>query len=395
MKRLVRYLIFILVYGILFSTWSFCQTPVSDEPIVVEGSGTGSIYGGDVAHARDDAIENALRNAVEEALGLMVESRTLVENFQLVEDNIYTKTKGYVQKYEIVQEKKRNEQMYEVTVKAIIKMANLKDDWEGIKNIIDRKNTPRIMVMIDEKNVGETLHAHYFEADMNTAETALMDAFMEKGFRFVDRATIKRNTDQATAVAIMEGNVNKAASLGRSVGAEVVITGKALAKATVVEAYGTRIPSQQATVTARAIRTDTGDIIATGSSDGKFSHIEDVAGGTKAIQQACEKLSNDLIEKILNRWQMDISSGGVMTLKVQGITDYTQLSKFKGALKYYVRDLASVTQRDWSGQYATLEIEMKGNADDLAQRLGGKNIEGIHVQVIGMTQNSVTVKLSQ
>ena len=84
-----------------------------------------------------------------------------------------------------------------------------------------------------------------------------------------------------------------------------------------------------------------------------------------------------------------------MTLKVQGITDYNQLSKFKGALKYYVRDLTSVTQRDWSGQYATLEVEMKGNADDLAQRLGGKNIEGIQVLVIGMTQNSVTVELSQ
>ena len=117
--------------------------------------------------------------------------------------------------------------------------------------------------------------------------------------------------------------------------------------------------------------------------------------GTKAIQQACEKLSDDLIEKILNRWQMDVSSGGVLTLKVQGITDYAQLSKFKASLKYYVRNLTSVTQRDWSGQFATLEVEMKGNADDLAQRLGGKNIEGIQVKVIGMTQNSVTVKLSQ
>lgn len=362
----------------------------------VVASGLGSIMAGDVAHARDDAIEDALRNCLENALGLIIKSETIVENFQLIEDNIFSKTQGYVQKYDVIREGKRNEQLYEVTVRAVVKMTDLKNDMEGIATIIRRKNTPRMMVMIQERNIGEAPgFLHYFEADMNTAETAIMDVFMPKGFKFIDQATVKRNLKQEQAAAILEGDVSQAAALGRALGAEVVLTGKALANATETEAFGTKIRSQHANINIRAIRTDTGDIIATSSAQDKTSHINDVTGGTKAIQMACEKLSDDLMNKILDRWQADISSGTTITLKIRGVSNFAQLTRFKAALKYYVRDLTSVVQRDWYEGFATLEVVMTGTAEDLAQRLSGKDIEGIRVKVVGMSQNSVTVELAQ
>jgi hypothetical protein len=393
------------VMGLLLPCFlSFGQT---DEPSVqssgsepetyeVVATGLGSILGNDVAHARDDAIEDALRKGIEDALGLIVESETLVENFQLIEDNIYSKTQGYVQKYDVVSEGKRGDQLYEVTVKAVVKLAELKDDLDGIRTLMRRVNMPRIMIMIEERNIGETADfSHYIEADMNTAELSLTEALMAKGFKFVDQTTVKRNLDNEKASAILEGDVNQAAILGKRVGAEIVLTGKALAKATVMEAFGVSQRSQQATVSVKVIRTDTGDIIATSSGQGAYPHIDDVIGGTKAIQKACDKLTENLITQILDRWQADVSSGATITLKVKGVKDYDQLNRFKSALKYYVRDLQTVTQREWEEGYSVLEVEMKGTSEDLAQRLSGKNIEGILVKVIGMSQNSVTVQLSE
>ena len=359
----------------------------------VTATGMGSIINGDVAHARDDAIDDALRKGLEQVMGMMVSAETLVENYQLIEDNIFSKTQGYVQNYEVVKEGKRDEMLYEVTVNAVVKMSNLKNDLDAIATLIRRKNTPRMMVLIDETNIGETPGMHLITTDLNTAETALMDQFMSKGFRFVDQQTIKANLDQAVASAILRGDAAKAAALGKSHGAEVVVTGKAVAKATETVAFGTKIRSQQATVTARAIRTDTGDIIATGSAQGAFPHIDDMTGGARAIQKACQQLADDLMQKILDRWQSDVNVGATLTLKVQGISGFSQLKKFEASLKYYVRGLNTVTRRDYSGQYATFEVEMKGNADDLAGRLDGQNIDGIQVSVVGMSQNSVTVQL--
>ncbi len=382
----------------LIAIWGGAQgqaVPFSQsEAKEVVASGMGSITSGDVAHARDDAVEDALRKALENALGLIVESETLVENFQLIEDNIFSKTRGYVQTYDIVREGKRSEQLYEVTIRAVVKMADLQNDLDGIATLMRRKNMPRTMMMIEERNIGQAPGLfHYIEEDMNTAETAIMNHLMAKGFRFVDPATVKRNLDQRKAAAILEGDVEQAAMLGRTLGAEVVITGKAIAKATETEAYGTKIRSQQATLNVRAIRTDTGDIIATSSAQGAHPHIDDLTGGTMAIQKACEKLSDDLVEQILKRWQEDVSSGTRITLKVRGIADFSQLNKFKNALKYYARGVTSVIQRDWMEGFATLEVLMTGSASDLAERLDGKDVEGIRVKVIGMSQNSVSVEL--
>ena len=371
------------------------QAPL-DEAKEVVATGMGSILGNDIAHARDDAIKDALRKGVENALGLIVESETLVENYQLIEDKIFSKTQGYVQKYQIIQEGKQSEQLYEVTVNATVKMTDLKNDLEGIATLMRRVNRPRMMVIIQEQNIGEAPGLFgYFEADMNTAETAIMEAFMAKGFKFIDHETVKQNLKNEQATAIMEGDVAKAAALGRSVGAEVVITGKALAKATVVEAFGTTTRSQQATITVRAIRTDTGDIIATQSGQGAYPHIDDAVGGAKAIQLACKSLSENLMNEILDQWQKDISEGSTITLQIEGVSDYSQLTKFKYALEYYVRGISSVIQRDWHEGFATLEIVMTGNSEDLANGLSGKEIEGIDVKVIGMSQNSVTVKFVQ
>jgi len=386
----------ILVLGTLFSVAASQDQDTSSVDVrEVVSTGVGSIINGDVAHARDDAIEDALRKGVENAMGLLIQSETLVENYQLIDDRIFSKTEGYIQNYDIVREGKRGEYLYEVTVRAAVRMANLKNDLEGIALLMRRKNMPRIMIMIKERNIGEGPGIfRYFEADMNSAETAIMESFMEKGFKFVDRATVMRNLDRRKASALLEGDASEAAALGRSLGAEVIITGKAFAKASETTAYGTTLRSQNATVSVRAIRTDTGDIIAVGSKQAKYSNqVDDAAGGVVAIQKACKELAEDIMEKILDRWQADISEGASLTLKVRGVTTLAQLTKFKSALPYFVRGLSEVVQRDWYGGFATLEVVMKGTSEDLARRLSGKEIDEYKIRIIGMTQNSVTLEL--
>lgn len=360
----------------------------------VTALGMGSIVNDNVARAKDEAVQDALRNAIEQTVGTMVSSETLAENFAVVDDRIYQQTRGYIQKYEILEQGKRDAMLYEVKVRALVKTAQLQDDLEAITTLIRRKNTPRLMVLIDEKNIGETATAaHYLEADLNTAESQLMNQFMKKGFRFVDAATVRQNLDREKEAAILEGDARQAAAVGRRSGAEVVLVGKALAKAVEVEAFGAKIRSQQATVTVKAIRTDTGDLLAIGTEQGKFTHIDDVTGGTKAIQKACDALADPLIAKILDRWSADVNTGGTLTLRVRNVDDYAELNRFKSSLKYYVRGVTSVTQRDFNDGFAVLELEMKGNADDLANRLSTAKMEGFIVKVTGVSEGGVTVTL--
>jgi len=71
---------------------------------MVRATGVATINNGVVDIARDKAIENALRSAVEEKIGVMIKSYTEVENYELKMDQILSESKGFVNSYRIVSE---------------------------------------------------------------------------------------------------------------------------------------------------------------------------------------------------------------------------------------------------------------------------------------------------
>ncbi|MEJ2627940.1 MAG: flagellar assembly protein T N-terminal domain-containing protein, partial [bacterium] len=194
-NTLNKYIVFIFL-TLLISNLQLTAQDISDsaESKKVVATGTGSIFDNNIAKARDDAIEDALRRALEQTLGTMIEAETFVENYQVIDDNIFSETKGYIQNYQVVREQKRNDYLYEVMVTAVVSMENLQNDLEAIATLMRRKNMPRMMVMIDEKNIGKSVGLlNYIEAETNNAETAIIDEMMEKGFTFIDQSTVKQN----------------------------------------------------------------------------------------------------------------------------------------------------------------------------------------------------------
>jgi len=385
----------ILLCAVIFSVQTFAQiNDTSQDEKSVVATGIGSIVENNIPLARDNAINEALRRSIEQTLGMLIESETLVKNFQVIDDNIMSKTKGYVKNYEVIRERKRDEYTYEVTVRATVKTADIESDLEAIATLLRRKNTPRMMVIIDEQNIGEVPGTYsYFNTDMNTAENTIMNDFMSKGFTFVDKTTVERNLDRQKAAAILQGNVAEAASFARAVGAEVIITGKAVAKATVVEAFGAKQRSQQATVSLKAIRSDTGHILGSSVANGAYPHIDDVVGGTKAIEKASHIVAKDLMKKILDQWQKDVSSGSIIVLNVRNVQTLSDLNRFKRYLQSGIRGVKSVNQRDWYNGFAVLEIVVPQTADKFAETIDGKIVSGATIKVTGITQNAVSLRL--
>lgn len=382
----------ILCFLIVIPSILFAQQ--TDESKQVIANGLGAILAGDEVKAREDALSSALRNAVEQVVGTMIESDVLVENYQTVEDKIYSRTTGYVQQYDIVSENKQSDNVFEVTIRATVKMSDLRNDLQAIGVLISRKGKPRTMVLIDERNI--TANYHQLIADLNTTETTIMNEMMNMGFPFVDAATAKRNIARDMAQAAIQGDAAAAASIATRLGAEILITGTAVSKVAsggpaVVRNAGFK--SCQATLNLRVIRADDASIIAVASANDRAAHIDEVTGGSQALEKAAKKASSDLVDKIIKVWQQDVYSGTQVQLQVLNITSFSQLNIFKNSLSYYVRGVQGVNQRSFEGGSALFDIDIKGNAEQLASELEAKEIEGMKLQVIGLTANKVTVKI--
>ncbi|MBE7415290.1 MAG: hypothetical protein HS130_08690 [Deltaproteobacteria bacterium] len=78
-----------------------------DIPITLEAIGTASVTGSGFPAARDGAIADALRKAVEQAVGMVVSSETVVESFQVLRDTVYNAAR-YVKSYDDVLDESRS-----------------------------------------------------------------------------------------------------------------------------------------------------------------------------------------------------------------------------------------------------------------------------------------------
>ncbi|NOY61485.1 MAG: hypothetical protein GXO75_21440 [Calditrichaeota bacterium] len=334
----------------------------------VQTVGVGSITYGDVAAARDRAIDDALRKAVEQALGTYIDSQTKVENYMVVEDRILNWSRGYVSNYKILSEGKKAPEVYEVQVAATVDQSDLKNDADAVRNLIQGMGNPRVMFMIDEQNIGDSPDRyHYFQVDMNVAETAMINRFMEKNFDVVDPATVRQSRERDSIVAAINGDPQAAKAIATRLNAEVVVTGKAIAK--VASGFNLAgMKSCQANITARVIDidADVGTILATGSKHAAFPHIDEVTGGTKAIEKAANALADELINKILEKWRGKYYSMNNVKLMVMGLGSYTEASNFKNSLQYAVRGAKNVFQRNIVAGTAEFDVQISGNAEQLA-----------------------------
>lgn len=74
----------------------------------------------------DKAMQNALSNAIEQAVGVMVDARTLVENDEIVSDKVLTFSRGFIDEFSVVR-RWEADGLHRVRVRARVSAGKLSD----------------------------------------------------------------------------------------------------------------------------------------------------------------------------------------------------------------------------------------------------------------------------
>jgi hypothetical protein len=74
----------------------------------------------------NSALKNALVNAIQTAVGAMVDSKTVTENEEIIQDRILTVSDGFVKEYKVTKEVSKNENgSYEVEIDAVVQLSQV------------------------------------------------------------------------------------------------------------------------------------------------------------------------------------------------------------------------------------------------------------------------------
>lgn len=370
----------------------------AEDAVKVEAVGQAAIYGKDVAQARDKAIDDARRKAVEQAIGSMISSETVTENFQLISDKILSKSSGYVRRYKILSEGSSTEGIYQVSIEAMVQKGVLNSDLQGVLAILKAKRMPRVLVMITEQNIGGAASSWWSNpgasVSMDVAENTFIDLWRPKGVKFVERQVLDGKI-RVSAGITSDTNNDVAKEFGAMSGAELVVIGKAIATKSATIPLKTSVPmySVNAQASIRILNVDDGNILATATIAAAGQHINEVTAGHIALKNVAKKAGDELLTKVLATWQTEISGPATISLRLTGVNKSTFLRQIATFLRNQVRGVAEVRQRSFKAKAANLEIEIKGTAQDLAEELEEKTFPRFNIEISEITANRVVANL--
>jgi hypothetical protein len=352
---------------------------------------------GDLLAARDRAKDDALRNCVQQVATTVVTAGTETDQAQLLSDKIYSHSLGYVRRFQILDDK-QDGNTWVTRVRCDVSEAKLDEDLLAFGIAYHRAGMPRVLVLVAEQAIDASQATGWWQgggnsADLRVVENAFMDRMEKSGFTFVDAEVLQGEVKLESIGA--DPNVQQAREVGVRSGAELVIVGRAIAKplGEIPIDNGT-FYSSVANVSARAVRTDTGQVVAAAEFTAPAGKgFERTTAGRNALSEAGRMLAREMFARVGRVWTREQSGLRRIAMTVRGVDDYGRLAAFKNVLVNSVRGVKDVQERSMEDGRAELEVGLNGTSQAFATDLATRKLQGFVVKVRKVTANAVEVEL--
>ena len=334
--------------------------------------------------AREEVIKRALSNAVGKAVEAILDPDMISNNFEVLDEKIYSSAEDYVENYEIMSLDKAEGGLLRVKVKANIDLSKLEQDIAALGILKQKRQNPRIMVLAVEYIDG-------LEQPAGLTQSKLSEILLSKGFQVVDKGQMEMI--KARDATLSFSDANKAAGLGRRYGAEIVILAEA--KTSLLEtsqAYGVSVFAYECSATARAIKTDTAELITSRTVNNTARGGGRVPTANKAITAAAKQIANTLMGDLTANQEKEANTETAVQLVCSG----ANITNVKDLIKALERhgNITTARERSLTKGVAVIDVELLGDVDSLSNMIIGLKDAPL-VNVTGRTQNRIDLKFVQ
>lgn len=321
----------------------------------------------DSQSAREQALTDALREAVRIGAGVNLASQSKTSNFALDYDRVFAAAFGYVQGYQVLECGVKGDGFYHVKISADVAKGDPKtNDKVALKQLIALKNSPIIAFDIKEaitfvpKNSGYA--QSWFQEQANQMQLHVVE--------------LEENQKKELIVAQGDSK-SQARTKSSQQKVDFLIRGKVEGKYQVFES-GDDTPFSIA-ASFEAVCPATGEIIATAnlSPNGKIkTKIESPQLAAKSIIEKClhgtgnegDEGASVLFRRIFTRWAADLDLGRKVRLEIAKIDDKSLrafLEKLRASYKIH-----AVNKREFDAKgVSVVDLETRLNSEELTKSL--------------------------
>jgi hypothetical protein len=313
-----------VIVAVVFTSLMTVRASADLVEITAEGKAAG-----DVANAREQALTDALREAVRTGAGVDVLSTTGVRDFVLEYDRVFAASFGYVRNYSVLSSGLGNDGIYRVKIRAEVGEGQPDmQDAMALKMIVNVKQSPRVSLETDELIEGAAAGSDFakvwFESAAREMQMNLVD---------VTRMTRQENRLAARDEFLGDKRTAELRRLDLSQKTDFIIQAKVRGRYLGKESFYGSIPTQKFSVAVdlRAIWPDTGQVLVSLPMEGRELDSSLEAPDTAARDIVHRVLSGGLhgdypgawglFRRIFASWIAELDLGTIMKLEFNQMTD--------------------------------------------------------------------------
>jgi hypothetical protein len=393
MRRSLARMVYIVfaVCGLLCATAGsgIGQTADVNRPLVV--TGTGPAPSQEVANARDLALQEALRTAVEQAVDRLLPSQRLVRYYPLLAERILDHYMTYVQDYQIIYET-TGPQICRVTAQTTLQVERLKRDLQQLGLFLTDAERPTVVILVAEKLGPKAPWLWWWRISPGEQQTltftqALGRFFSSRGLVPLLPASLLSKIPQDPVYQQASLGDGLACALGKAVGAQIVVVGEVSHE----PAAGRATPAT-ATGSLRAIRTEDSQILTQVTATIPVQPTPEQPTPGHGFPMLAERLGPQLAEAILAPFVTGAKAPREITVRVVGVRSYGELLRIKEYLEASP-EVTRVGQVQVTGGQGTVTLVFSGGLEEMGRALQGRDFGAFTTSTDSVGADSLTVSI--
>jgi len=317
-------------------------------------------------NAKFEAIQRAMRRAVEEVSGFQVTGGTAVFNDE-TKEFLSLRTDGYVARWELIKQEIKGDSL-EVTIKAWVRKDVLNKDLFfknlPLEAIYAWVGKPRVAVAVDDLFTYES-GGKAESQEIQFTKTQIENIFLEKSIRVEYVSPEIWNDPRQTTFDIgikgtSTGKLSRKVDYGQGVASAYIYNDT-------LQIQGVIFPNRRIVLSELYFDPSMGKEI-------PFSEISLYAAFTpeeafqKAVQRTVKERSWDIVGKTIKYWYEGLNKPKTISVIVKGISQGSEVDAIRKALPM-IEDVVSETPRPQKMDEALFEVEYRGEVTMLADAI--------------------------
>jgi hypothetical protein len=378
--------IFILIAGIL-------PVAAADKTKAVIAIGESQIKS-NLAGAREAAVADGLKSAVEAAAISELPLPLLTEKFDAVSNLLADRKDEFIQDYKVLQESK-TEGIYRVLVQATISIEKLQQAMAAAGVAASIEKMPQVLLLVSEQRPGEPSVRYWWQKDRPVSDeasfSAIKEALQSKGIPVINPQLVPADFLNELQIPAALSD-NDAMELGRRFFADAVVVGTAIAQET-SNRMGENIRPVRGVFNVHVIFIQTGEKGELIESSATAADKDPAAGIQTSLSEAGKQAGDKLAVQMIAAWEEMLKPNGEIILNINGKNILTNLNEFRNALKN-TAGISNQRTLEIASDKAVLSVTYQGKSQELADAILVQSFRGFGVNIYEVAARSLNIEMT-